>query len=66
MYNLLKVIHMKFEKIELWLETLTGETKEQAMATWYEHVEKFNADNNYQPQSEAFQQLWTGYTNANS
>jgi len=57
---------MKFEKIELWLETLTGETKEQAMATWYEHVEKFNADNNYQPQSEAFQQLWTGYTNANS
>jgi len=56
---------MKFEKIEDWLETLTGETKEQALATWYDHVAKFTADNNYQPHSEAFKQLWSGFNKAN-
>ena len=66
MYTLLKGIHMKYEKIEDWLESLTGDTKEQALATWYDHVEKFMADNNYQPHSADFMQLWAGYTSSNS
>ena len=66
MYTLLKGIHMKYEKIELWLETLTGDTKNQAMDTWIDHVIKFNADNNYQPHSEDFKNLWDSFLRANA
>jgi hypothetical protein len=57
---------MKYEKIELWLETLTGDTKNQAMDTWIDHVIKFNADNNYQPHSEDFKNLWQSFLAANA
>jgi hypothetical protein len=57
---------MKYEKIELWLETLTDDTKKQAIDTWVEHVEKFIADNNYQPHSEDFKNLWQSFLAANA
>jgi hypothetical protein len=57
---------MKYEKIEDWLDTLTGDTKELSLATWYDHVAKHNANNNYEPHSEDFHTLWANFQKANS
>jgi len=57
---------MKYEKMEDWLETLTGDDKVTSTNLWYDHVAKFNADNNYQPHTQGFADLWARYVVANN
>jgi hypothetical protein len=57
---------MKYEKIEDWLETLTGEDRREAFGAWYDHVEKFTVNPEYTPHRPEFMALWARYTEANS
>jgi len=57
---------MKYEKIEDWLETLTGDDKTTSTNIWYDHVEKFTTDNNYQAHTQGFMDLWARYVLANN
>jgi len=45
---------MKYEKFEDWLETLVGADKDNVLEVWYDHVAKYNNDNNYQPKVPGF------------
>lgn len=57
---------MKYEKIEDWLETLSGDDRTEAFGAWYDHVQKFNEDNNYQTHRQEFADLWARYVIANN
>ena len=50
---------MKYDRIESWLDTLTGDEATQKLAVWHDHVGKFNTDNSYQPHSAEFSTLWS-------
>ena len=49
---------MKYDKIESWLATLSGDEAAHKLAVWYDHVEKFNANYSYQPHSAEFVAMW--------
>jgi len=57
---------MKYERIEFWIETLTGEDKDKSFAVWQDHVEKHLVDENYQPHSPEFMMLWSRFTELNA
>lgn len=50
--------------IEHWLDALPEAEQTVLKEVWYDHVEKFNANNTYSPQSDAFSALWNRYTAA--
>jgi hypothetical protein len=56
---------MKYDGVESWLETLTGDAKQQAEAVWNDHVAKFTVNMNYEPHSPAFVALWNSYVEQN-
>jgi hypothetical protein len=57
---------MKYERIEFWLETLTGTDKDQAVAAWQDHVEKHLVDENYTPHTPEFMMVWSRFSEANA
>lgn len=47
--------------IEQWMASLPVAEQEACKEAWYDHVEKFNENNSYSPQSDAFSALWHRY-----
>jgi len=46
---------------ESWIASLDEQDKATLLPIWFDHIEKFNANPKYSPQSDEFSAMWNRY-----